>query len=269
MRKNRAVFWLAFLLLSGSGPICAQTVESPAYHQIDVADGWEFWDARGLAFKLDKQQTQVFSRELQETQRKMNGRLPKGAPVIPETGRNNYETLQYGYFAALENWTQLNALDSKSKAAAGYLEKSKKAIDYHKSAIDRFKNESTIKEREIPALQASEKQALLQLSLTLMEVQKDHLRASAEAFGSPSFNQVLEQSRLSRHARESYKLRAQQLRQDSARLEKLLAGAQDALKREKPSDSLNDNFSAAQGQVTTLIDEIGRFNDAVTSAVKP
>ncbi len=69
-----------------------------AYAQIATPDGYEFWDKNGLAFRMTAKQVTTYNRELQKTQRAMNmGRPPQAAP-IPETGRYNYEMLQYSFW---------------------------------------------------------------------------------------------------------------------------------------------------------------------------
>ena len=68
------------------------------YLQVTIADGFEFWDAAGLAFRMNKNQVTTYNRDLQKTQRQMNLNLPPRAAPIPETGRYNYEMFQYSYW---------------------------------------------------------------------------------------------------------------------------------------------------------------------------
>ena len=78
----------------------AAAVDPPKknYVQVEIEDGWEFWDKEGLAFRLNKHQVTTYNRELQKSQRAMNISRPAKAPFIPETGRYSHEMIQYSYW---------------------------------------------------------------------------------------------------------------------------------------------------------------------------
>lgn len=73
-------------------PLSAQTAVSP-----DKGENREVWDKDGLAFKTGKGQTVTYSRELQKLQRQMNQSAVQGAPLVPETGRYNYEMFAHSH----------------------------------------------------------------------------------------------------------------------------------------------------------------------------
>ncbi len=84
-----------------SGAAIAEPVKGGAFIQVEVADGFEFRDADGLAFRMTKSTSSpvtTYNRELQKTQRQMNLNRPPDVALIPETGRYNYEMLQYSYW---------------------------------------------------------------------------------------------------------------------------------------------------------------------------
>ncbi|MCR4295222.1 MAG: hypothetical protein NUW21_06785, partial [Elusimicrobia bacterium] len=81
-----------------TGAAVADPPKGSAYLQVEVKDGFEFWDAKGLAFRMTKNQVTTYNRELQKTQRLMNLNRPAEVAAIPETGRYNYEMLQYSYW---------------------------------------------------------------------------------------------------------------------------------------------------------------------------
>lgn len=74
--------------------------QSDQYNQIALADGsgYEFWDAQGLAFRMNAQRVLTYNRQLQQQQRLMNQDRPRQVPFIPETGRYNHEMLEYQYW---------------------------------------------------------------------------------------------------------------------------------------------------------------------------
>lgn len=73
---------------------------TPNYSQIALADGsgYEFWDAEGLAFRINQHQVTTYNRELQKAQKAMNADRPRQVPFIPENGRYSFEMLQYSYW---------------------------------------------------------------------------------------------------------------------------------------------------------------------------
>ncbi len=81
-----------------NGATVADPAPKNAYMQVATKDGFEFWDREGLAFRMTKNQVTTYNRELQKTQRLMNLNRPPEVPEIPETGRYNYEMLQYSYY---------------------------------------------------------------------------------------------------------------------------------------------------------------------------
>ncbi|MDP3542191.1 MAG: hypothetical protein Q8T11_06925 [Elusimicrobiota bacterium] len=81
-----------------TGAAVADPPKANAYLQVEVNDGFEFWDAKGLAFRMTKNQVTTYNRELQKTQRQMNLNRPAEVAAIPETGRYNYEMLEYSYW---------------------------------------------------------------------------------------------------------------------------------------------------------------------------
>ncbi len=81
-----------------TGAAIADPPKANAFSQVEVKDGFEFWDADGLAFRMTKNQVTTYNRELQKTQRQMNLNRPAEVAAIPETGRYNYEMLQYSYW---------------------------------------------------------------------------------------------------------------------------------------------------------------------------
>lgn len=106
MKTSIAFLFLIALSFSWT-PVSAQTTPEKKYRQVDLADGWEFWDEQGLAFKMNKNQVVTYNRELQNAQRKMNAALPPRASIVPETGRYNYPMLEYGYWALADQAKQL------------------------------------------------------------------------------------------------------------------------------------------------------------------
>lgn len=66
--------------------------------QMPVKDGYEFWDHKGLAFRINKNNATTYSRDLQKMQRAMNQSRPPQVAFIPETGRYNEEMFDYSYF---------------------------------------------------------------------------------------------------------------------------------------------------------------------------
>ena len=81
-----------------TGAAISDPPKANAYSQVEVQDGFEFWDADGLAFRMTKNQVTTYNRELQKTQRQMNLNRPPEVAAIPETGRYNFEMLQYSYW---------------------------------------------------------------------------------------------------------------------------------------------------------------------------
>lgn len=81
-----------------TGAAIADPPKANAFSQVEVKDGFEFWDADGLAFRMTKNQVTTYNRELQKTQRQMNLNRPAEVAAIPETGRYNYEMLQYSFW---------------------------------------------------------------------------------------------------------------------------------------------------------------------------
>jgi len=81
-----------------TGAAIADPPKGSAFSQVEVKDGFEFWDADGLAFRMTKNQVTTYNRELQKTQRQMNLNRPPEVAAIPETGRYNFEMLQYSYW---------------------------------------------------------------------------------------------------------------------------------------------------------------------------
>lgn len=69
-----------------------------SFSQVQVGDNFEFWDKEGLAFRMTKNQVTTYNRELQKSQRAMNQNRPPQVAAIPETGRYNYEMLQYSFW---------------------------------------------------------------------------------------------------------------------------------------------------------------------------
>ncbi|MEK7389102.1 MAG: hypothetical protein AAB036_05345, partial [Elusimicrobiota bacterium] len=70
----------------------------PGSHmQLEVPDGFEFWDREGLAFRTTKNNVTTYNRELQKNQRLMNASRPADVPQIPETGRYNYPMFEYSF----------------------------------------------------------------------------------------------------------------------------------------------------------------------------
>ncbi|OGR49169.1 MAG: hypothetical protein A2X40_05940 [Elusimicrobia bacterium GWC2_65_9] len=63
--------------------------------QVQTEDGFEFWDKKGLAYRLNNHQATTYNRELQKAQRQMNLSRPAQASQIPETGRYNFEMFDY------------------------------------------------------------------------------------------------------------------------------------------------------------------------------
>ena len=81
-----------------SGAALADAPKAGAYMQVEVKDGYKFVDKDGVAFRMTKNQVTTYNRELQKNQRQMNLSRPVEVEAIPETGRYNYEMLQYSYF---------------------------------------------------------------------------------------------------------------------------------------------------------------------------
>ena len=91
--------------------------EKRKYNQVETENGWEFWDKEGLAFRLNKQEdpkthkkiggAQTYNRDLQKNQHLMNQGRPPEAPPIPETGRYNYQMLQYSYWRLADQLSEL------------------------------------------------------------------------------------------------------------------------------------------------------------------
>lgn len=66
--------------------------------QVPIKDGYEFWDKKGLAFRINSNNATTYSRELQKVQRLYNQSRPPEVAFIPETGRYNPEMFDYSYF---------------------------------------------------------------------------------------------------------------------------------------------------------------------------
>ncbi|MFI5346929.1 MAG: hypothetical protein ACHQ51_11200 [Elusimicrobiota bacterium] len=66
--------------------------------QVPTKDGFEFWDKKGLAFRINKNNATTYSRELQKIQHIYNQTRPPEVAFIPETGRYNPEMFDYSYF---------------------------------------------------------------------------------------------------------------------------------------------------------------------------
>ncbi|MBI3288752.1 MAG: hypothetical protein HYZ74_04460, partial [Elusimicrobia bacterium] len=94
-----------------SGAAISDPPKANAYTQVEVQDGFEFWDREGLAFQMTKNQVTTYNRELQKNQRLMNASRPVEVDLIPETGRYNYEMFQYSY------WRLKNQETEYAKAA--------------------------------------------------------------------------------------------------------------------------------------------------------
>jgi hypothetical protein len=83
-----------------------------SYNQVALPDGsgFEFWDAQGLAYRMNAQRVLTYNRALQQQQRLMNQDRPRQVRFIPETGRYNVEMLEYQY------WRLKNQYDDIAKA---------------------------------------------------------------------------------------------------------------------------------------------------------
>ena len=66
--------------------------------QVPTKDGFEFWDDKGLAYRINKNNATTYNRELQKVQRIYNQTRPADVPFIPETGRYNPEMFDYSYY---------------------------------------------------------------------------------------------------------------------------------------------------------------------------
>ena len=72
--------------------------------QVKVKDGYEFWDKKGLAYRINsgdangQNAATTYNRELQKAQRAMNQSRPPEVPFVPETGRYNPEMFDYSYW---------------------------------------------------------------------------------------------------------------------------------------------------------------------------
>jgi hypothetical protein len=66
--------------------------------QVQIKDGFEFWDQKGLAYRINEKNATTYNRELQKAQRAMNQSRPAEVKFIPETGRYNPEMFDYSYY---------------------------------------------------------------------------------------------------------------------------------------------------------------------------
>ncbi|MBI3505157.1 MAG: hypothetical protein HY059_09965 [Proteobacteria bacterium] len=65
--------------------------------QVETPRGVDFVDGQGIVQRVNKNGVQVFNREILALQRRMNDpkNRPAYAPLVPQTGRYNYEMLEY------------------------------------------------------------------------------------------------------------------------------------------------------------------------------
>ncbi|MDE2492115.1 MAG: hypothetical protein KGM24_14805, partial [Elusimicrobia bacterium] len=91
-----------------TGAAVADPPRKDAMTQVQTPDGYDYWDDKGVAFRINKQNATVYNRQLQQNQHKMNMDRPPQVPFIPETGRYNPETFEYSY------WRLKNQYDALS-----------------------------------------------------------------------------------------------------------------------------------------------------------
>ena len=81
--------------------------------QVKVKDGYEFWDKKGLAYRINagdatgQNAATTYNRELQKMQRVMNQSRPPEVAFIPETGRYNPEMFQYSRWRLKDQYDAL------------------------------------------------------------------------------------------------------------------------------------------------------------------
>ncbi|HEX4049152.1 MAG TPA: hypothetical protein VH309_15000, partial [Elusimicrobiota bacterium] len=75
--------------------------------QVQIKDGYEFWDKAGLAYRINKNNATTYNRELQKAQRAMNQSRPPEVPFVPETGRYNPEMFDYSYWRLKDQYDAL------------------------------------------------------------------------------------------------------------------------------------------------------------------
>jgi len=81
-----------------TGAAIADPPKGSPYAQRQVEGGYEFWDKDGLAFRMTTKKVTTYSRDVQKNQRLMNMGRPPQVAAVPETGRYNYEMLQYTFW---------------------------------------------------------------------------------------------------------------------------------------------------------------------------
>jgi hypothetical protein len=81
--------------------------------QVQTKDGFEFWDANGLAYRINKGDANgknaatTYNRALQQAQHAMNQNRPPEVSFIPETGRYNTEMFDYSYYRLKDQYDAL------------------------------------------------------------------------------------------------------------------------------------------------------------------
>lgn len=262
---------LAFVVLQASSTSAESSLTKDSrYEQVQTANGWEFWDKDGLAFRLDKNQVVVYTRELMEYQRRMNSTLPPNAPYIPETGRYNYETLIYSYFRLENQWAELDRArrtfaEHKTKRLEKYLEAGLKTINHHKAAIDRFKGADFISEREIPALQDLEREASRSMMLAFLEAQRLVLQEQGEMLDPKALAKSIGRASSNPHVKGSLLGQAQGLRQRTDRLQATYVKHQERLGSAAPGDfdSIQAAVNASHEEYLVLDKDLRRFAEAL------
>ena len=75
--------------------------------QVRTEDGYEFWDEKGLAYRINEKNATTYNRELQKAQRQYNLNRPPQVAFIPETGRYNFEMFHYSYWRLKNQYADL------------------------------------------------------------------------------------------------------------------------------------------------------------------
>lgn len=75
--------------------------------QVRTKDGYEFWDEKGLAYRINKNNATTYNRELQKAQRQYNLSRPPQVAFVPETGRYNFEMFNFSYWRLKNQYADL------------------------------------------------------------------------------------------------------------------------------------------------------------------
>jgi hypothetical protein len=147
----------------------AASAQQPAMRQVQTPGGWEFFDDKGLAFRLDKNQKTIFSRELQASQKEMNANRGN-CTTIPETGRYNSEMLDFARCQVETQRAQLVASAASQGAEWPHLNRTADILGEMQREVNRSRGAAYISETDAAAFTTREIAARRELNLAYLEI---------------------------------------------------------------------------------------------------